>query len=353
MLHSVGPRRARKLVSYCGGLKEVFEASNQELSLIPEIGSTLVRRLNRSEALDAAAEEVEFLSKADIETYFYLDVDYPHRLKNCEDAPILLYGRGEMSSNTSRAIAIVGTRDCTTYGAKILERLIEDLIPYNPLIVSGLEYGVDTMAHRLSVEGGLQTIGVLGHSLDRIYPRANESLSNKMQERGGLLTEFEQGTKPDRENFPQRNRIVAGMCDATIVIESGVKGGSMITARLAGEYNRDVFAVPGSVNAPYSSGCNHLIKSHRANLMGGIEDFIYTMGWEKVTKEPKKQKVFFPDLSGEELKIFELLSKSEGSSIDTLSIASSLPMSKTSMVLLDLEFKGVVRSLPGKCYALN
>lgn len=353
MLNSVGPRRARKLVSYCGGLKEVFEVSDRELALIPEIGTHTARRLNRRAALEAASVEVEFIAKEEIKTYFYLDDEYPQRLKNCDDAPILLYGRGEMDMNPQNTVAIIGTRDCTHYGAKLVERFVEDLKPYNPLVVSGLAYGIDTMAHRLAVEHSLQTIGVLGHSLDRIYPARNKGLAANMLDRGGLLTEFERGTKPDRENFPQRNRIVAGMCDATIVVESGVKGGSMITARLAQDYNRDVFAFPGAVNAPYSSGCNQLIKTHRATLIEGIEDFVYTMGWEKSVQTSKSQKQIFVELNEIESKVHDLLKSEIEISIDALSLKCDLPVSKMSSILLDLEFKGMVRSLPGKRFSIQ
>ncbi len=250
-------------------------------------------------------------------------------------------------------MSIVGTRDFTDYGSKLTERLVEALQPYDPLIVSGLAYGVDTIAHRSAVQCGLQTVGVLGNSLDMIYPEANRSLAEKMLRNGGLLSEFESGTRPERVNFPQRNRVVAGMSDVTIVIESGVKGGSMITARLAAGYNRDVAAFPGPIDAPFSAGCNYLIKTNQAALIESCEDLIYLMGWQKEQTSKTSQKKLFVDLDPEEKKVLEIFKDNQKQSLDSLSLKCDWTVSKTSTLLLELEFKGVIKSLPGKMYALT
>jgi len=353
LLEHVGPLRARKLVSYCGGVQRVFESSVKELSEIPEMGPLLARKLNRHAALTLAEKELKLIDAAGIQTYFYLDEDYPCRLKHCADAPVLLYGKGYIKPNQQRVVSIIGTRKCSDYGIRFTDRLVEALAPYNVLVVSGLAYGIDTQSHRAAVANNLPTIGVLGHSLDRIYPGANAALAKKMLEKGGLLSEFEFGTGPDRENFPQRNRVVAGMSDATIVIESPLKGGSIITAKMAAGYHRDVFAVPGDVDAINSGGCHMLIKTNQASLIESAEDLVYQMGWEKQSQTKHIQKQIFLDLNDDEQSLFHLLKTRGKQSIDTLSIESGLPMSKTSIILLEMEFKGVVRSLPGKMFSLN
>ncbi|NQV53555.1 MAG: DNA-protecting protein DprA [Flavobacteriales bacterium] len=349
-LEGVGSARARALVSHCGGVRQIFDTSKKDLAAIPGLSMRLVNRLNREEALRRAEDEMRVIQRDGIDVYFYLNDDYPSRLKHCEDGPVLLYGAGNMRLNPPRIVSIVGTRSCTAYGERMTERLVDGLEGYGALVVSGLAYGIDTLAHRASVARGMQTVGVLGHSLDRVYPAQNESLVAQMKQNGGVLSEFEFGTKPDRENFPQRNRIVAGMSDVTIVIETMVKGGSMITARMAAGYSRDVAAFPGATDAPYSSGCNHLIKTNIAALVEGIDDLAYLMGWEKDKKPSSMQKQLFVELTDVERQVFSVLEQRQRASIDNLSLDAGLPMSKTAAALLELEFKGVVRSLPGKVY---
>lgn len=352
-LEGIGPARAKKLVSYCGGVQEIFEASKKKLLAIPGIHHGIVAALNFDEALKAAEAEVRFLEKEGIRPVFYLDKDYPKRLKHCDDGPLMLYTRGEMRLNVPKTVSIVGTRNASDYGRRVTERLVDHLKPHDCLVVSGLALGIDVIAHRAAVQSGLQTVAVLGHSLDRLYPHQNKKIAEKMLDNGGLITEFESGTKPDRENFPQRNRIVAGMSDVTIVVETAVKGGSMITARLASGYNRDVMAFPGPVDAIYSSGCNHLIKSNQAHLIEDIQDLEYLMGWERNDgKESTPQKQLFVDLNEEEQKMYDLLKGLPKESLDNLSLNSGFPVSKTSTLLLELEFKGVVKALPGKVYSL-
>ena len=351
-LNGVGAHKAKRLVSFAGGVKELFELPDKKLSLIPGFSSTVIRKLERDEALRQAELELKFIEKRKINTIFYLDKDYPNRLKYCDDGPLLLYVKGEMDLNKQHVVSIVGTREFTDYGMRLTERLVEALEPYDPLIVSGLAYGIDTIAHRSAVQVNLQTVGVLGNSLDRIYPNTNKTLAEKMLDHGGLLSEFESGTKPDRMNFPQRNRIVAGMADVTVVVESGVKGGSMITAKLAVGYNRDVAAFPGPIDAPFSAGCNYLIKTNQAALIENCNDLIYLMGWQKTESPKVTQKQLFVDLDPEEMKVIEVFRDNEKQSLDGLSLKCDWTVSKMSTLLLELEFKGLIKSLPGKMYVL-
>lgn len=352
-LEGIGPARAKALVSYCGGVEQVFKASKRHLSSIPGIGTVIASQLDVDKAYRLAEVEIRFVENNKIEPLFYLDSQYPQRLKHCDDGPILLYAKGQMNLNPNKSVSIVGTRSATDYGRKLVDRLIDGLKPHNALIVSGLAYGIDAMAHKSAMNCGLQTVGVMGNSLDRVYPHQHKSLSEKMLENGGVISEFEHGTKPDRENFPQRNRIVAGMSDVCVVVESAVKGGSMITARLAAGYNRDVMAFPGATDAPNSSGCNHLIKTQQAHLIEGIKDLEYIMGWEREeVGSVATQKQLFVELSQEEQKVYERLKESTKESLDNISLNAGLPVSKASTLLLELEFKGVVKSLPGKVYTL-
>ncbi len=351
-MSKVGVVTAKKLVAYCGGVSQVYTASKKELMQVPGIGDRLAKVIttqNFSKILDRAAQELKFIRKHRIQPLFYLDEGYPQRLKHCEDGPLLLYSRGEVNLNSDRLVSIVGTRMATDYGKEMCRKLVQELAPYNVTIVSGLAYGIDICAHRAALEYNIPTIGVLGHGLDRLYPEAHISTAKKMMQNGGVLTEFMSGTGPDRENFPKRNRIVAGMTDATIVIESGIKGGSTITAELAHSYHRDVFAVPGRLNDPMALGCNRLIKINKAALLESAKDIEYLMGWEPTTA---KKVVIDVQLDPEETRIVQTLKTNGQLSIDRLSAQSKISASKASALLLNLEFKGVVKSLPGKLYAL-
>jgi DNA processing protein len=348
----IGAQRARALVKYFGGLEAVFEAEQRQWAEVLAVGPSTMRKMSRELAIESAKKELDFIERSGIDVVFFEHESYPRRLRHCSDAPILLYKKGTCDLNAKHTVSIIGTRKSSTYGKACVEELIKGLVPLEPLIVSGLALGVDTLAHEMAVQQGLQTVGVLGHSLDRIYPATNRGLAERMQSHGALLTEFEEGTKPDRENFPQRNRIVAGMADVVVVVETGVKGGSMITVSQALSYNRDVCAFPGRTDSKMSKGCNLLIKRNQAQLIEGAHDLMYIMGWEeKATHVPQKQ--LFLDLNSEEQVVFDRLSEEDHLSLDTLSIACGWPVSKTSNTLLQLEFKGVVRSLPGKRYSLT
>ena len=347
---NIGAVNTKNLISYCGGTKEVFEAKKSFLLKIPGIGEKKVNDILKSDALRKAEKELKKIEEKKISVCFYLDENYPSRLKNFSDSPIILYTKGQEINTAERIVGIVGTRTPTQYGISECEKLIEALQKYKVTVISGLAYGIDTTAHRKSVELNCPTFGVLGQGLDSIYPSSNKLLAKKMMAKGGIISEFELGTKPDRENFPRRNRIIAGLSDALIVMESKIKGGSMITAEIANSYNKDVFAVPGKVTDPMSLGCNHLIKTHKAHLLHSADDIAYIMGWDK--KEQFEQMTLPLDLSPEEKKIHDIINTGEQINIDTLAYKSLMKLSELNAVLLNLEFKGLIKSLPGKNYIL-
>ncbi len=299
-------------------------------------------------------EEIKFIEKYKIKPLFLTDDDYPKRLLHCYDPPTLLFYKGTANLNTSKIISIIGTRSNSDYGKMITEKILASLAPYQPLVVSGLAYGIDAIAHKYSVKQQLPTVAVLAHGLDKIYPSQHTALAKEMiAEGGGILTEFRKETKPDRHNFPERNRIVAGMCDATIVIETGIKGGSMITANLAYSYNRDVFAVPGKTTDSKSEGCNYLIQSNKAVLIRSGEDIIEQMGWEEKQKKKTIQKQLFVDLTPDEKMIAQLLQQQEQMHIDDINLQSNINSSSVAAALLMMEMNGLVKSMPGKIYKLS
>ncbi len=307
--------------------------------------------------LKRAEEEVKFCEKNAIKIISYYNDEYPKRLHHCKDAPFLIYQKGCASLNESKMVNIVGTRNATLYGKSITHKIVEDLSPYNVTIVSGLAYGIDAEAHRKALEFNLPTIGVLAHGLDQIYPHLHKKLAAQILDaNGALITEFKQASKPDRQNFPARNRIVAGMCDATIVVESAAKGGSLITADIAQSYNRDVFAVPGRINDKFSEGCNNLIKYNVAALIHSGEDIVKMLGWDvaqKTQKKKSKQRSLFIELDPSEQQIIDYMEKIESPMhVDDLNQNIDLPSSTISMALLSLELKGIVHSRPGSCYAM-
>lgn len=350
LIPGIGDIVGKKLIAYCGGVEAVFKENKEALLKIPGIGSATVNSIISQKVLQKADAEIDFIEKNSISTFFYTDPGYPARLLNCEDGPLLLYYKGNAELNVPRVIGFVGTRKATNQGRVICERIIKGLSAKGVLVVSGLAYGIDSYSHKAALDEGMQTVGVLGHGLDRIYPSQNKKLAKSMINNGGLLTEFMTKTNPDRENFPKRNRIVAGMCDAIVVVESGIRGGAMITAGLANSYNRDVFAVPGRVDDEYSKGCNMLIKSTRAALAETEKDIAYIMGWDDLEVEVKMQRDLFVELNQTQRLIFDLIEEAKEISIDRLVVQSALPASKVAATLLTLEFEGLVQSLPGKLY---
>ena len=359
LLDGVGNINAKKLLAYCGSFESIFETSKGKLAKIPGVGeilsSKIIAQIKQGEIIERVEEELEFIDKNDILTFLITDKNYPLNLKQCEDSPIVLFGKGNIDFENHKTIAIVGTRKVTTRGKDFCGKLLEDLVPHNPLVISGMAYGVDICAHKKCVELDIPTIGVLAHGLDRLYPEIHRDTAKKMLPKGGLLTEFMSGTNPDRENFPKRNRIIAGLSDVTIVIESAKKGGSLITAEIANSYNRDVFAVPGRVTDQYSEGCNYLIKINKAHLLNSIADIVYLMNWElNKSQKPKAiQKQMFVDLPEYEKMIYDFLSQENSVTMDELSSKSKLATSVIAVSLLQLEFKGLVKVLPGSSYQLT
>jgi len=354
LVPGIGVVLGKKLVTICGSAEAVFREKNKLLSKIPRIGDKILTSLSDKTILEHAEKELAFIEKFRIRALFYHDKDYPFRLKNCIDSPVMLYYKGSADLNASRIIGVVGTRNATDYGKNTCHRIISDLAEEKVMIVSGLAYGIDSCAHRAALENNLETIGVMGHGLDMIYPYQNRILAEKMTKNGGLLTEFMSNTQPDRENFPKRNRVIAGICDAILVVEAAAKGGALITAEIGNSYNRDVFAVPGRISDPYSEGTNNLIRKNMAALVQSAADIRYLLGWEEKGKKPDGfQKKIFLELTPEEKTLVDYLNNNGASGIDDICIQCRLSMSTTSAALLNLEFEGIVKSMPGKMYALT
>ena len=349
---------ACNLVRTLGSASAIFQHRKELKELIPEVSDKLIKALDCSEAFQRAEQELEFAEKNQIQCLTLDNPSYPSRLRECEDAPLALFYRGNSPLNTQRVISIVGTRHATKYGEDLCASFMQDLTDLCPdtLIVSGLAYGIDIHAHRNALKHKLPTVGVLAHGLDRIYPSAHRKTAIEMMDHGGLLTEFMSGTNPDRQNFVRRNRIVAGMSDATIVVESAAKGGALITAELAESYHRDCFAFPGRATDIYSAGCNGLIRNNRASLILSAEDFVQAMGWNATHRKPKEaiQRELFLDLNEEEKKIVDILQQStEGIQINTLVVKADIPIHRISPLLFELEMKGVIKALAGGIYKLT
>ncbi len=350
----IGPILAKNLVGYCGGVEAVFAEKLSSLKKIPGVGEKIAHDVFYFEDFDSLNKEVEFIQKSNILTYFFTDKSYPYRLKQIHNSPILLFKKGEVDLNNPKLLAIIGTRKCSKYGREKTNQIIEELSHYNPTIVSGLAHGIDSFAHKAAVNSNLKTISVLGHGFDRIYPAINKNLAIKILENNGCwLSEFKSGTKPDRENFPKRNRIVAGMVDAILVIETPTKGGSMITANLGFDYNRDVYALPGRAGDLLSSGCNELIKRQKAHLVESAKDIVELLNWDLVETKKQSQISLPLSLTSDEQVIFEALRENGIVGIDTLSEKVNIGVSKLAFSLLEMEFKNLVRSLPGKQYELK
>lgn len=350
----IGDVNAKQLIAHCGSAKAVFETSKKSLQNIAGVGPKTISALSSKKGFLQAEEEIKFVEKENITPHSYLDKSYPKRLKSCEDGPLVLFQKGDVNLNSKRVIAIVGTRNATHYGLGFCEKFIHDLKPLNALVISGLAYGIDAAAHKESLKNNIVTAAVLAHGLDRIYPSAHYNLAKQMVDAGGgLLTEFTANTNPDRENFPKRNRIVAGICDAIIVVEAAKKGGALITAEIANGYNRDVFAVPGRVGDTFSEGCNLFIKSHKASIITGVKDLEYLLGWKK-EEVLKEQTSLFEELNPLEQKVVHHIqgSKDKQATLESICFAAQTPVSKVLSCLMGLELKGLVKSLPGKIFTL-
>ena len=353
LIPGIGDILAKKLISYCGGVEAVFAEKKAALMKIPSVGESLASSIINNDVLAKAEKEVDFIIKHRISYSFYLDDDYPTRLKNCPDSPVIFYYKGDVDFEHSKIVSIVGTRQATQYGKDLCNRLVDELCQrnHNPIIVSGLAYGIDICSHRAALRNGLPTIAVLGHGMTQIYPSAHASTAREITQQGALLTEFTSNSAIDRNNFLRRNRIIAGLADLTVIVESNARGGALTTAEIANSYNRDVFAIPGRLTDDCSAGCNWLIKTNKANLLQSVADIEYIMGWDN---EPKAntplQREIFPEMSPDEENILRTLRENGECPIDNLSIAVQMSVSKVSTLLLNLELAGLVHSLPGKVY---
>jgi DNA processing protein len=349
----IGSRTGRLLLERFGSATEVFKTGLRELKFAEGVGETKARGFKDTTVFKCAEKELNFVSKNNIQT-LSLGQDYPTRLNNCADAPLLLYYKGNADINAARIVAVVGTRKNSDYGQKLCEELIEGLQTLdNLLVISGLALGIDAIAHKKCVTLGIPTIGILGHGLDRIYPPTNKALADQMTGHGGILSEFPSDTVTDRNNFPMRNRIVAGMSDVTVVVESHITGGALITAAMAAGYNRDVAAFPGRVSDTRSAGCNELIRSNTAAMITKADDLIQLMNWDKQKKPKAVQQQLFLQLTPDEQKIIDLLQTRDNVHADELFHHSGMPNSMLAATLLQLEMQGVIKSLPGKLYRMH
>lgn len=350
---NLGDSTAKKLIRHAGSAEGIFREKKQNLLKIDGVGSIRIRELFDPVHLKAAEAELKFMEENDISWSYYQDSNYPEKLKHCYDGPIMIFHRGNIDLQGKKIISIVGTRKITSQGMAFCEKLIEDLSLLDPVIVSGFAYGVDITAQKAAMDHGLQTIGCLAHGLEQIYPAAHKKYVSGVEENGGFITDFWSSDKFDRNNFLKRNRIIAGMSEATIVIESADKGGSLVTADIANSYNREVFAVPGRPTDVYSRGCNNLIKSQRASLLTSAADLIYMLGWEIEQDKKPVQKQLFVELEPEEEIIHAFLKEQGKAQLDTIALNCNIPTFRTAGMLLNMELKGAVRPLPGKLFELT
>ncbi len=350
-VRNVGDISAKKLLRHFGTAEEIFKAAKEKAIDIPDVGSFIIDSIAKFKDFNRVENEMAYIEKNHIQVTSIFDNDYPKKLFHAPDGPILFFSKGNTNWNDRNIISIVGTRNITPYGKRMVEELIEGLKDYRPVIVSGLAYGVDIEAHLNALKHDLSTFGVLGHGFQQIYPSIHKRISEDMLEKGGLITEFWSSDIVDRNNFLKRNRIIAGLSEATIIIESAAKGGSLVTADIANSYNRDVFAIPGRTSDKFSKGCNNLIKHNQAIILTSHKDIVEMLQWKTEEKQAaNKQLNLFVDLNKEEQKIFDYLQQNGKTSLDELSFSLQMPISKTAQILLGLELNNVVSSLPGKAY---
>lgn len=352
LIPRIGDINARKLVSYFGNVEAIFSEPYRNLIKIPGIGTGIAKYISDRSYLENAEKEAEYVTKNNIRTYFYLDNDYPFRLRQCDDSPVVFFFKGNCNLDSLKILSIVGTRNATTRGRELCEKIIGGLAAGHPdlIIVSGLAYGIDIAAHKSSLANNLMTIGVLAHGFKTTYPAIHASTARAMVSNGGLVTDFLSDALPERNNFLKRNRIIAGLSDATIVIESGITGGALVTADIANSYNRDVFAVPGRPDDQWSAGCNSLIRNNKAFLTECSDDIEYFLNWKPEKSKPAVQRTLFSDLDENEKRIFELLSKTGEMTIDIICRSLEIPVYKLSALLLQMEFKGLLKCSPGNLY---
>ncbi len=354
MIPQVGDIHIGILLKHFGSPAAVFCASSKALEEVPGIGAVRAAAIRNCHVQQRVEAEWQFIQKNHIKVLVKGSQGYPPKLEHCIDAPHVLYCKGSSDLLNKRVVSVVGTRSPSQYGKDRVVELMAVLGQYEVLVVSGLAYGIDTMAHKEALKNKLATIGVLGHGLDQVYPHANRELAVEMLQQGGLLSEFMQGIKPEKQNFPKRNRIVSGMADVVVVVESGSKGGSLITADIANSYNKDVLAYPGRATDPSSKGCNQLIRNHKANLITCGQDLVEFMNWaEDLPKSSKAQPAMHASLSDEENVILSILSHHDTCPVDLLISMSGLNPGLIAVHLLSLEMAGLITSLPGKLYGIR
>ena len=347
----IGDITAKKLINNCGSAEAIFKEKKSNLLKIDGIGTTTISDVFSTYHFEEAEKELKFIKDNDIKCLYFMDENYPEKLKHCIDGPILLFQSGEINLKKQRIISVVGTRKITTYGTAFCEQLVEQLAPFNPVIVSGFAYGTDITAQKAALKHNLQTVGCLAHGLNQIYPKVHKKYVADIEKHGGFLTEFWSASNPDRENFLKRNRIIAGLSEATIVIESAEKGGSLVTADIANSYNRDVFAVPGRTTDSQSVGCNNLIKYQKAQMLTNPMDIPYILNWQlEDDKKPAIQKQLFVELEVDEKAIYNYLKDNSKQQLDTIALECEMPIFKVASLLLNMELKGVIRPLPGKLF---
>ena len=347
----IGDITAKKLIAHCGSAEAVLTEKRQNLLKIDGIGSIMINELSGKQHLEAASEELKYINDNHIEYLYFLDNDYPEKLKHCIDSPILLFTKGTINLQQQHIISVVGARKITSHGTTFCEKLIETLAPFNPIIVSGFAYGTDITAQKAAMKNNLQTIGCLAHGLNQVYPKVHKKYVAAVEKHGGFMTDFWSSDAFDRNNFLKRNRIIAGLSEATIVIESAEKGGSLVTADIANSYNRDVFAVPGRATDSQSVGCNNLIKYQKAHVLSNPLDIPYMLNWQlEENNKPAVQKKLFVELDEQEKIIYTYLNKSDKQLLDVIALQCNMPTFKVAGLLLNMELKGVIRPLPGKLF---
>ena len=357
LVKGIGNIIAKQIINHSDDISLVFTEKKHLVERIPGLSRRLVAEICRPEVLKRAEQEIRFIEKTKVIPLFITDKAYPKRLRECVDSPVMLYYKGYTDLNTAKIISIVGTRNASAYGRDMTNQLVREIKEKFPdtLIVSGLAYGIDIVAHRAALRENMATVGILAHGLDRIYPPVHRDVAVEMLNKGGLLTDFMSETNPDRQNFVKRNRIIAGIADCTVVVESAEKGGALITANIADSYNRDLFACPGKVGDRYSAGCNLLIQCRKATLIISAQDIFREMNWDVATQTAGRQAVqrsLFIDLTPEEKTVTDLLSKAKNLQLNSLAIELNWPVGRLSGVLFELEMKGVVCSRPGGVYSL-
>lgn len=350
---AIGDILAKKLIVNVGDVQQIFKEKTASLQKINGIGANALKHLFDKKNIQFAEAELKYIQENNINYTYFLANDYPKNLHNCIDSPILMFKDGNINFNNHKIISIVGTRNMSSYGRDFITKLIDDLTEYNPIIVSGFAYGVDICAHKRAVKNNLQTVAVLAHGFETIYPKVHKKYIHQINENGGFLTEFWSEEQPLRENFLKRNRIVAGISKATIIVESAAKGGSLVTADIANSYNRDVFALPGRATDIYSKGCNNLIKNNKAELLTSANDVVRLLNWD-IKEKPKKviQKQLFLELNSNEQKVYDYLLKEGKQLLDVIALDSGIPLFQLSSILLQMEMKGILKPLPGKLFEI-